>query len=69
MVDIKKMNADQFKDELRNVIMNPGPVPTYHYDIMQKHRREWPSLWAVIDRFIQSQGTTYNSKKLLGEHE
>lgn len=30
---------------------DPGPQPTYHYEIMRRHRREWPTLWRSLDRF------------------
>jgi hypothetical protein len=29
---------------------NPGPVPEYHYSIMRKHRKEWPTLWEALDK-------------------
>jgi hypothetical protein len=29
---------------------NPGPVPEYHYSIMRKHRKEWPTLWGALDK-------------------
>jgi hypothetical protein len=35
----------------RAVYSDPGPVPTYHYETMRRHRREWPLLWRSLDRF------------------
>lgn len=27
-----------------------GPNPAHHRRIMNEHRRQWPTLWAAIDR-------------------
>lgn len=38
---------------LKQVIRDPGPSPSHHYRTMQRHRREWPALWKVIDELLE----------------
>lgn len=38
--------------ELRDAVRDPGPHPDYHRSVMERHRREWPTLWQAIDRLI-----------------
>jgi hypothetical protein len=45
-------------DELRRAIEDPGPRPDIHFEIMARHRREWPTLWAAIDRLLLGTSTT-----------
>jgi hypothetical protein len=54
-------------EEIRNAILNEGPRPDYHKVIMEKHRLQWPTLWNALDKLIKSHGTTYSSRKQLGE--
>lgn len=35
-------------------IRDPGPVPSYHYEVMRRHRQEWPSLWAALDALLRA---------------
>ncbi len=39
-------------EQLREAIENEGPKPRYHREVMERHRREWPTLWAAIDRLL-----------------
>lgn len=41
-------------EDLRVTIMNRGPNPSMHDKIMQRHRREWPTLWRAIDHLLRS---------------
>lgn len=49
--------------EIRDAILNEGPQPLYHKSVMEKHRKEWPTLWNALDKLIKSQGTTYDSSR------
>lgn len=39
--------------QLKQAIFVEGVVPYYHREIMKKHRKEWPTLWAAIDKLIE----------------
>lgn len=39
---------------VRRAISNPGRVPSWHYAIMRKHRKEWPTLWNALDELLRS---------------
>jgi len=41
---------------LRLAITLEGPAPGLHRKIMRKHRSEWPTLWAAIDRLLEIDG-------------
>lgn len=34
---------------LEDAIVNEGPHPEYHHQVLDRHRAEWPTLWAAID--------------------
>lgn len=38
--------------EIQDAITNPGMSPTYHAIILEKHRRQWPTLWAALDKLL-----------------
>lgn len=44
--------------QLREAIDNAGPSPQAHSNIMRAHRREWPTIWAAIDRLVHRSSTT-----------
>ena len=50
-------------EQLRRAVTNPGPRPKVHYETTFRHRREWPALWAAIDRILaeSKQKPEYNS--------
>lgn len=33
-------------------IINPGRNPALHYRMMERHRKEWPTLWAALDELV-----------------
>ncbi len=37
---------------LSQAVLDHGPSPTHHYQVMERHRAEWPSLWAAIDDVV-----------------
>lgn len=37
---------------LRSVLTDKGPNPQHHDLIEERHRREWPLLWAAIDELM-----------------
>lgn len=39
-------------EQVREAITNEGPAPKVHHQIMARHRAEWPTLWAAIDRLL-----------------
>lgn len=39
-------------EALRQAILDKGPAPLRHDQIMAKHRAEWPTLWAAIDDLL-----------------
>lgn len=43
---------DEAISEIRAAIFNSGRVPSYHSEVMAKHRREWPTLWHALDKLI-----------------
>lgn len=30
---------------------NPGSHPGYHFEVLRRHRSEWPTLWRSLDEF------------------
>lgn len=36
-------------DSLSRAVNNPGVNPTHHEQTMTRHRREWPTLWSILD--------------------
>lgn len=34
-------------------IQDKGPEPTYHDNVMARHRHEWPALWKALDKLIE----------------
>lgn len=32
-----------------DAILDPGPQPLYHRQVLQRHRTEWPALWRYLD--------------------
>jgi hypothetical protein len=43
--------------DLRRAILDKGPRPDVHDEIMTRHRREWPTLWRAIDRLVAGSAT------------
>lgn len=39
-------------EALQAAIDDPGVSPMHHHAVMGRHRREWPVLWAAIDRLL-----------------
>lgn len=39
----------QALDALDRAITEAGPQPVWHERMMERHRREWPTLWAALD--------------------
>ena len=39
--------------DLIRAIEDEGLAPARHQEIMARHRREWPTLWAAIDKIVQ----------------
>lgn len=39
--------------DLNKSINDPGPNPKFHFSVMKKHRKEWPTLWHAIDYLIK----------------
>ena len=47
---------DDWKIEaLRRAVMDAGPRPDHHYEVMARHQREWPVLWQAIRTLIQEE--------------
>lgn len=42
-------------EALVRAIQNPGPSPYWHRQVLHKHRREWPTLWAAIDEILSEE--------------
>lgn len=40
-------------EELVRAVLNKGPVPRYHDQVIARHRREAPVIWAAIDRIVR----------------
>lgn len=40
-------------ERLRRAVEDRGPCPDIHLEIMRRHRREWPTLWAAIDEVLR----------------
>lgn len=39
---------------LRTAIRNAGPVPNHHWMVMERHRKEWPTLWEALDELLKA---------------
>lgn len=42
-------------EALVRAIENPGPSPHWHRQVLHKHRKEWPALWAAIDKILDEE--------------
>lgn len=60
---IQELSSKDARDilivRLRNAVLNNNELSPlsvnskYHSQIINKHRKEWPSLWAIIDELIK----------------
>lgn len=50
-------------DEVLLAIQDEGPVPTYHRDVMRRHRSQWPALWHALDRLSMIRRSEAGQKK------
>lgn len=41
---------------VRRAIWDAGPFPSYHREVMERHRREWPTLWKALDELLAPTG-------------
>lgn len=39
-------------NQLASAILNEGPEPAYHRQVINLQRRQWPVLWQAIDQVI-----------------
>jgi hypothetical protein len=46
-------------DQLEAAIRIEGPAPRVHREVMARHRAEWPTLWAAIDRLRAADHVTH----------
>lgn len=56
--DYIKDNTDILLLRLSNAVLHAGKNVKYHDQIINKHRKEWPSLWAVIDELVKDSKQT-----------
>ena len=45
---------DKLIKDLRDAIHKPGYWPEYHYNIMRKQSKEWPTLWKAINNILRA---------------
>jgi hypothetical protein len=38
---------------IASVIVNEGTHPAYHQQILERHKREWVSLWTAIEQAVE----------------
>jgi hypothetical protein len=51
------MRNARTEEAVKNVVMairDSGSVPRWHYRIMFRHRKEWPTLWKALDELISA---------------
>lgn len=41
-------------DAVRRTILDPGPFPEYHRNIMDAQRYAWPMLWDTLDDLLET---------------
>lgn len=41
---------EQILVAISNALRNPGRNPQHHRDTMERHKREWPVLWRLLER-------------------
>lgn len=41
-------------EELARAVRDSGPRPDIHRQILERQRREWPTLWRAIDRLLDT---------------
>lgn len=49
------MTPQRTEQAVKDVVMairDPGRVPRWHYRIMFRHRKEWPTLWKALDELV-----------------
>lgn len=44
---------DDLTRDLTKAINNEGRNPAYHRETMARHRKEWPTLWKIIDEALE----------------
>ena len=62
----KQDEQQKIINEIVNAIIVEGPRPDYHRSLLKRHRSQWPTLWAALDKLIALNATTY-SRNLLGD--
>lgn len=46
------LSVEEAIARLLEAVLDEGPAPGYHREIMGRHRREWPTLWEAIDALV-----------------
>lgn len=54
-------------NEIVEAIKNKGPSPGYHNKIMNKHKKEWPTLWAALDNLVNNYDSYIKKETMLKE--
>lgn len=49
----KASRYDDMMNALTKAINNQGRNPKYHRETMARHRKEWPTLWKIIDKELE----------------
>lgn len=49
-ISMTHKSDEEIIKEIDNAWNNPGPVPSYHYAMQNKLRREWPTLANALDK-------------------
>jgi hypothetical protein len=49
---IGRMSEQQAVEAIKQAIRNPGSHPAHHREVMERHRKEWPTLWKALDALL-----------------
>jgi hypothetical protein len=50
---MEKEDLAPILQEIKSAIQNAGPNPQYHVVILERHRRQWPTLWSALDKLLE----------------
>jgi len=51
--ELSKAIENKLLGRLKRAIENEGKEPGYHHETMERHKKEWPTLWKAIDELLR----------------
>ena len=61
--DPSRETLECWVDALILAVRDEGPEPRFHREVMQRHKKEWPTLWNAIDGIIRNRTNTHAGRE------